>query len=105
MSESAYAQKDLTMVISEPIGNPYNDIVLIAKEYSAAYRGLCRLRIEIASLYEEKAWSKVDWIPHKECKKNAEFWARSGAYWKKKLDESLRREKDYLEGKKDGVTF
>ena len=27
------------------------------------------------------------------------FWARSGAYWKKKLEESLRREKDYLEGK------
>lgn len=99
MSESAYAQKDLTMVISEPISNPYNDMVLIAKEYSAAYRGLCRLRIEIASLYEEKAWSKVDWVPHEKCKKNAEFWARSGAYWKKKLEESLRREKDYLEGK------
>lgn len=87
------------MVISEPIGNPYNDMVLIAKEYSAAYRGLCRLRIGYASLREQHAWLPVDWAPHEECKRRADFWARSGAYWKKKLEESLRREKDYLEGK------
>lgn len=94
MSESAYEQKDLTMVVSKPIHTPYNEMVLFAKEYPAAYRGLCRLRIEIARLYEEKAWAKVDWEPHEKCKKNAEFWARSRAYWKKKLEESLRREKE-----------
>lgn len=99
MPESAYEQKELSMVISEPISNPYNDMVLIAKEYSAAYRGLCRLRIEVARLYEDKAWSKVDWKPHEECKKRAEFWVRSGEYWKKKLKESFRREKDYIEGR------
>ena len=27
------------------------------------------------------------------------FWSRSENYWKKKLEESFRREKDYLEGK------
>ena len=102
MSESAYEHKELNMAVSEPISNPWAawaELALEEKAYSAAYRALCRLRIEIASLYEEKAWSKVDWVPHEKCKKNAEFWARSGAYWKKKLEESLCREKDYLEGK------
>lgn len=103
MSENtAYEQKDLTIDILEPIRNTWAAWVEMAREanaYSAAYRAMCRLRIEIASLYEEKAWSKVDWVPHEKCKKNAEFWARSGAYWKKKLEESLCREKDYLEDK------
>ena len=100
MSENtAYEQKDLTMVVSEPIHNPWNEMALNAKAYFEAYRGLCRLRIEVAYLYERKAWSKTDWEPHEECKKRAEFWVRSGEYWKKKLEESFQREKDYLEGK------
>ena len=41
----------------------------------------------------------MDWKPHEECKKRAEFWVRSGEYWKKKLEESFQREKDYMEGK------
>ncbi len=99
MPKSAYEQKELNMAVSEPISNPYNDMVLIAKEYSAAYRALCRLRNEIARLYEEKAWTRVDWVPHEKCKKRAEFWVRSGEYWKKKLEESFQREKAYMEGR------
>lgn len=99
MSESAYEQKDLTMVVSEPIRNPWVEMGLNAKAYFEAYRGQCRLRIEVARLYEDKAWSKVDWKPHEWCRKMAEFWVRSGEYWKKKLKESFQREKDYMEGK------
>lgn len=100
MSENtAYEQKELTMVASEPIRNPWIEMTLNAKAYFEAYRGLCRLRIEVACLYEHKAWSKVDCEPHEECKKRAEFWVRSGEYWKKKLEESFQREKDYMEGK------
>ena len=99
MSESAYAQKDLTMIISEPISSPYIEMALNAKAYFEAYRGLCRLRIDYAWLQERKAWSKVDWAPHEKCKKQADFWARVGEYWKKKLEESFQREKDYMEGK------
>ena len=100
MSENtAYEQKDLNMVVSEPIRNPWVEMGLNAKAYFEAYRGQCRLRIEVARLYEDKAWSKVDWKPHEECKKRAEFWVRSGEYWKKKLKESFRREKDYMEGR------
>lgn len=100
MSENtAYEQKDLNMVVSEPIRNPWVEMTLNAKAYFEAYRGLCRLRIEVARLYEDKTWSKVDWKPHEECKKRAEFWVRSGEYWKKKLEESFQREKDYMEGK------
>ena len=100
MSENtAYEQKDLDMVVSEPNRNPWVEMTLNAKAYFEAYRGLCRLRIEAARLYEAKAWSKVDWRPHEECKKHAEFWVRSCEYWKKKLEESFQREKDYMEGK------
>lgn len=105
MSENtAYEQKDLNMedlnmVVMEPIHNPWIEMSLNAKAYFEAYRGQCRLRIDYASLQEKKAWSRTDWEPHEKCKKNAEFWVRSGEYWKRKLEESFRREKDYLEGK------
>lgn len=100
MSENtAYEQKDLTMVVSEPIRNPWVEMTLNVKAYFEAYRGLCRLRIEVARLYEDKVWDEVDWTPHEECKKRAEFWVRSREYWKKKLEESFQREKDYMEGK------
>ena len=100
MSENtAYEQKDLTMVVSEPIRNPWVEMGLNAKAYFEAYRGQCRLRIDYASLQVEKSWKPVDWKPHEWCRKKAEFWVRSGEYWKKKLEESFQREKDYLEGK------
>jgi hypothetical protein len=100
MSENAaYEQKDLNMVVSEPIRNPWVEMGLNAKAYFEAYRGQCRLRIDYAYLQERKAWSLSDWKPHEECKKRAEFWVRSGEYWKKKLEESFQREKAYMEGK------
>ena len=99
MSESAYEQKDLTMIMSEPNRNPYIEMGLNAKAYFEAYRSLCRLRIGYASLREQHAWPPVPWAPHEECKKRADFWARVGEYWKKKLEESFQREKDYMEGK------
>jgi len=100
MSENtAYEQKDLNMVVSEPIRNPWVEMTLNAKAYFEAYRDLCRLRIEVARLYEDKVWDEVDWTPHEECKKRAEFWVRSREYWKNKLEESFQREKDYMEGK------
>lgn len=74
-------------------------MALNAKAYFEAYRGLCRLRIDYAWLRERNAWSKVDDAPHETCKKQAEFWVRAGEYWKKKLEESFQREKDYMEGK------
>jgi len=100
MSENtAYEQKDLNIVVSEPIRNPWVEMTLNAKAYFEAYRDPCRLRIDYADLQRERAWQPVDWEPHEKCKKRAEFWVRSYNYWKKKLKESFQREKDYLEGK------
>lgn len=45
---TAYEQKDLNMVISEPIRNPWAEMGLNAKAYFEAYRGQCRLRISYA---------------------------------------------------------
>lgn len=45
---TAYEQKDLNMVISEPIRNPWVEMGLNAKAYFEAYRGQCRLRISYA---------------------------------------------------------
>ena len=56
---------------------------------SASYCGICRLRIDYAELQNRKAWSKVDWVPHEECKKRADFWIRSAEYWKAKLKLAL----------------
>jgi hypothetical protein len=96
---AAYVQKDLNMVVSKPVHNPWIESSLNAKAYFEAYRGQCRLRIEYAGLQVEKTWRPVDWKPHEWCKKKAEFWVRVGKYWKRKLEESFQREKDYMEGK------
>ena len=79
--------------------NPWIEAGLNAKAYFEAYRSQCRLRIDYASLQQDRAWALVDWKPHEWCKKQAEFWVRSYKYWKKKLEESFQREKDYLNGK------
>lgn len=101
MPESAYEQKELNMIVSEPISNPYNDMVLIAKEYSAAYRGQCRLRISYAR--RSRALLAVEYISNNidgaTMSSRKLFWSCSEKYWKKKLKESLRREKDYIEGR------
>lgn len=102
MSENtAYEQKDLTMVVSEPIRNPWAEMTLNDKAYFKAYRGQCRLRISyarrsIALLAAEYISNNIDGATMSSRKL---FWSRSENYWKKKLEESLRREKDYLEGK------
>ena len=82
------------------MNNPWIEAGLNAKAYFEVYRGQCRLRIDYASMQETKAWGKGDWKPHEWCKKQAEFWVRSHNYWKKKLEESFQREKDYLQGNK-----
>ena len=45
---TAYEQKDLNMVVSKPIRNPWVEMGLNAKAYFEAYRGQCRLRISYA---------------------------------------------------------
>lgn len=69
-----------------------------AKAYFEAYRALCRMRIDYASLQQDRAWAPVDWKPHEWCKKRADFWGRSYEYWKMKLEESFKQEKEYLNG-------
>lgn len=101
MSESAYEQKDLTMVVSEPIRNPWVEMGLNAKAYFEAYRGQCILRISyarrsIALLSAEHISNHIDGATMSGRKL---FWSRSENYWKKKLEESFQREKDYMEGK------
>ena len=102
MSENtAYEQKDLTMVVSEPIRNPWVEMTLNAKAYFEAYRGQCRLRISyarrssalLAAQYISNHIDGATMGSHKL------FWSRSETYWKKKLEESFQREKDYMEGK------
>lgn len=56
---------------------------------SAIFCGLCRVRIDYARIQQTKAWSKVDWMPHEECKKHANFWVRSMEYWERKLKSAL----------------
>ena len=102
MSENtAYEQKDLNMVVSEPIRNPWVEMGLNAKAYFEAYRGQCRLRISYAR--RSRALLAADYISnHIDCDTMSSrklFWSRSENYWKKKLKESFRREKDYIEGR------
>ena len=102
MSENtAYEQKDLNMVISEPIRNPWIEMSLNAKAYFEAYRGQCRLRISYArrssALLAAQYISTI--IDGATMGRRKLFWSRSEKYWKKKLEESFQREKDYMEGK------
>jgi hypothetical protein len=102
MSENtAYEQKDLNMVVSEPIRNPWVEMGLNAKAYFEAYRGQCRLRISYAR--RSRALLAAKYISnHIDCATMSSrklFWSRSENYWKKKLEESFQREKAYLEGK------
>ena len=98
---AAYEQKDLNMVISEPIRNPWVEMGLNTKAYFEAYRGQCRLRISYAR--RSRALLAVEYISNNidgaTMSSRKLFWSCSEKYWKKKLKESLRREKDYLEGK------
>lgn len=47
---TAYEQKDMNMVISYPIRNPWAEMTLNDKAYFEAYRGQCRLRISCIML-------------------------------------------------------
>lgn len=47
---TAYEQKDMNMVISDPIRNPWAEMTLNDKAYFEAYRGQCRLRISCIML-------------------------------------------------------
>ena len=96
-----YQQKDLNMVVSEPIRNPWIEMSLNAKAYFEAYRGQCRLRISyarrsIALLAADYISNHIDCATMSTCKL---FWSHSENYWKKKLEESFQSEKDYLDGK------
>lgn len=101
MENTAYEQKELNMVISEPIRNPWVEMTLNAKAYFEAYRGQCRLRISyarrsIALLAADYISNHIDSVTMSS--RNL-FWSRSEEYWKKKLKESFQREKDYMKGK------
>ena len=98
---TAYEQKDLTMGVSEPIRNPWIEMSRNAQADFGAYRGQCRLRSSYARrssalLAAEYISNHID---NATMSSRKLFWSRSENYWKKKLEESFRREKDYLEGK------
>lgn len=102
MSENtAYEQKDLDMVVSEPIRNPWIEMALNAKAYFEAYRGQCRLRISYARRSRALLAAKYisNHIDGATMGSRKLFWSHSENYWKKKLEESFQREKDYMEGK------
>ena len=98
---TAYEQKDLNMIISEPIRNPWVEMGLNVKAYFEAYRGQCRLRISYAR--RSRALLVADYISNHidgaTMSSRKLFWSRSENYWKKKLEESFQREKDYIEGR------
>jgi hypothetical protein len=102
MSENTvYEQKDLNMVISEPIRNPWVEMGLNAKAYFEAYRGQCRLRISyarrsIALLAADYISNHIDGATMSSRKL---FWSLSEKYWKTKLKNSFKREQDYMAGK------
>ena len=101
MTESAYEQKEMNMVVSEPNRNPWVEMTLNAKAYFEAYRGQCRLRISYARrssalLAAQYISNHIDGATMGSRKL---FWSCSEKYWKKKLKESFRREKDYIEGR------
>ena len=82
--------------------NPWIEVGLNAKAYFEAYRGQCRLRISYARrssalLAAEYISNSIDGATMGSRKL---FWSRSEKYWKKKLEESFKREKDYLQGNK-----
>lgn len=101
MPKSVYKQKDLTMVISEPIRNPYIEMSLNAKAYFEAYRGLCRLRISYSMKMADLSWfyCRMGKISQEKHDHAYHFWMHNRLYWERKLKESFKREKDYMEGK------
>ena len=84
------------------MNNPWIEAGLNAKAYFEAYRALCRMRISYsrrssALLAANYISATIDGATMG--RRNL-FWSRSEKYWKKKLEESYRREKDYLQGHK-----
>lgn len=84
------------------MNNPWIEAGLNAKAYFEAYRALCRLRISyarrsnalLAAQYISAAITGATMGSRKL------FWSRSEKYWTKKLRESFKQEKDYLNGNK-----
>lgn len=83
------------------MNNPWIEAGLNAKAYFAAYRALCRMRISYsrrssALLAAQYISAAIDGATMGSRKL---FWSRNEKYWQKKLKESFKREKEYLNGR------
>lgn len=69
--------------------NVYLEWSINGKAYFQAFRALCRMRIKYASS------NIINWseIPNF---KQVHFWTNVKEYWKKKLEESFTKEKEYF---------
>lgn len=72
---------------------------LNAKAYFAAFRGLCKLRIAYAQRKQKEY--RLNWTLGSTEDKNKymekeQFWSKVEVYWKIKLEESYKREKEYF---------
>lgn len=77
--------------------NVYLEWSINGKAYFLAFRALCRMRIEYA---DWKIWAENEyWDKHTiDCPtyKRIQFWTNVKEYWKKKLEESFTKEKEYF---------
>ena len=77
--------------------NVYLEWSINGKAYFQAFRSLCRMRIEYAEWYIEQDDMYWDHST-KDCDayKRIQFWNKVKEYWKKKLEESFTKEKEYF---------
>ena len=69
--------------------NVYLEWSINGKAYFQAFRALCRMRIEYARS-KVISWSEIPNF------NRIHFWNNVKEYWKKKLEESFTREKEYF---------
>ena len=77
--------------------NVYLEWSINGKAYFQSFRALCRMRIEYAEWYIEL--DDMYWDHNtKDCDayKRIQFWTKVKEYWKKKLEESFTKEKEYF---------
>lgn len=78
--------------------NVYLEWSINGKAYYQAYRGLCKMRICFAKVLIEDREDAYDTrsVTYENMQRQVLFWTKVKEYWKKKLEESFTKEKEYF---------
>ena len=79
--------------------NVYLEWSINGKAYFQAFRALCRMRIVFAKHKQNQ--HRLNWTLGNPDERNKymekeKFWSNVESYWKKKLEESITKEKEYF---------